>query len=237
MKRSSHRNTAFVLHKRRYRENSFLVDLLTEDSERVNAVAPGVRKQGKSSIDLLTKYEVGWRGTGTLVTLTQYETVKPFHITGKRLFAAMYLNELLIKSVRERDSVAGAFEIYEKALTDLVTVNDRFYLCLRNFERQLLQCLGYEISFAMDARGVAIDPNRRYSFQCDTGFIPVESDDPDFYQGSALLAIDANDLADANTRKIAKILLQQVFTSVLGEQSTNAGKHFSEAFTSINEHG
>ena len=87
---------AFVLHRRAYRETSFLVELLTKEHGRFTTIARGVRKAHSATQGLLQPFIpllVSWAGRGELMTLSQVEVngeVKS--LRGECLCAGFYLN-------------------------------------------------------------------------------------------------------------------------------------------------
>src|SRR5579864_5526181 len=101
---------ACVLHRRPYRETSFLVDLFTPDYGRLTAVAKGARKIKSGIQGLLQPFlplVVSWTGKGELMTLTHTELAPqqtPCQLRGDCLFAGFYLNELLVCLLQKWDA-------------------------------------------------------------------------------------------------------------------------------------
>src|SRR5687767_7577244 len=91
---------AYVLHRRPYRESSFLIELFTLDHGRMSVIAKGARKAHSGALGLLQPFTPLWincRGRGELLTLTHYETQGVAQsLQGECLFAGFYINELLI---------------------------------------------------------------------------------------------------------------------------------------------
>ncbi|MCY4655718.1 MAG: DNA repair protein RecO [Gammaproteobacteria bacterium] len=232
MKNITQRSPAFLLHKRRYRESSFLVTLLTERFSLINAVYPGARKKGRSAIDLHTSCLVSWRGTGSLVTIQQCEPLEQFTLTGKRLFSAMYVHELLVKTLPEGAIVEGVFHAYQQLLYQLADSSTDTHACLRNFERELLRGLGLEFVFDTQRNGEPIHPDESYCFEDAEGFVQVQSLEEPCIKGSTLLAIHRNDYSESETRRTAKMLLQSAFSRYIGYEKLKAGDLFGDAFLS-----
>lgn len=230
MKDSNQMIAAFILHKRQYRETSLLLELMTEDSTRFSAVYPSARRGTKSTVDLCTNYYVSWRGSGSLVTIIKCEPFEQFAIRGKALFAAMYVNELLVKTIRDRDSVEGIYAEYRKVLQNLSDEATDLHTVLRSFERTLLKGLGFELVFDTQADGRPVVPNQTYQFLNDTGFLPVDANDEKGIKGSALLAIDADDYSARETRQVARELLQGAFQQHFGMKPFQSRELFRQAF-------
>ena len=93
---------AYVLHRRAFRETSVIVELLTADFGRVAGVVRGVKggRRPRYSIEPFTMVSVAWRGRGQLVNILAAESIAATRLQGDALFAGLYLNELLIKTLR-----------------------------------------------------------------------------------------------------------------------------------------
>lgn len=223
-------SSAFVLHKRQYRETSLLIELLTDESTRISAVCPGARKGSKFTIDLCTNYYLSWRGKGSLVTIIKCEPFEQFAIRGKALFAAMYVNELLVKTIKDRDSVEGIYAEYRGVLEKLTGEGIDLHTVLRSFERTLLKGLGFELIFDTQADGRPVIPHQRYTLLDNMGFVPVETDHDKGIKGSALLAINADDYSVRETRQVAKEILQGAFQHHFGMKPFRSPELFRQAF-------
>src|SRR4051812_48805305 len=99
---------AYVLHRRDYRESSFLVELFALEYGRLTVIARGARKAKSLLPGLLQPFIpllVSWSGKTELLTLTHAEAhgeIKNLH--GDCLFAGFYLNELLMCLLQKWDS-------------------------------------------------------------------------------------------------------------------------------------
>ena len=71
---------AFILHSRKYREPSLILDVLTEDFGILSLIAKGVRKNKSKWAGLLrnfTPIKLSYSGKSELKTLTHAEAVPP----------------------------------------------------------------------------------------------------------------------------------------------------------------
>ena len=93
---------AFVLHARAWRETSVIVELLTRDHGRVGVVARGLtspkRQPLRAALQPLQSIRVDYLPRGELARLLQAEAtdVAPV-LSGDRLLAAFYINELMLR--------------------------------------------------------------------------------------------------------------------------------------------
>ena len=138
-------HAAFVLHTRMYKDTSLLVELFSKEHGLFSAVARGVRKMNSPAKGLLQPFTPIWMnyfGRNELVTLKAVEPRSLFYpLSGKNLFSALYLNELLLKVLNKHDPHPDLFLAYEKTLQAL-TQEENLEITLRRFEMQLLTELG-----------------------------------------------------------------------------------------------
>jgi DNA repair protein RecO (recombination protein O) len=210
--------TAFVLHLRPYRETSAIAELLTQDHGRVDTVARGVRGTRRKGSETLTPFVqllVGWSGRTQLRSLTAFEPMAHHWLSGKPLFAGLYMNELLLRLLRPDDPHQDLFTGYQAAIGALADGDD-IEPVLRRFERLLLRECGYELVLDRDAdSGTPVDPNRKYRLESEVGFCVT---DRDGYSGSVLLAIAAEQYESAEVRRAAKRVMRQALAPYLGSR-------------------
>ncbi len=202
------------------------MDFITREHGRVRLVARGVRKRKGWVIEQFRQYRLSWRGRSELKNLTSIESIHSFWPQGDYLYAAMYLNEILARSIQLGDVVENVFEAYETALVDLDGENP-IEPALRTFERKLLRELGYEIIFDYELTdGAAVEPDRQYRFVQGSGFMRTNDDAPDVHWGRSLLAIAQNDYYDKRARRTAKIVLREALQRHIGLQPLESRQLF-----------
>ncbi len=165
--------SAFVLHRRRYRETSLIVEFLTYERGRIAAVARGALR-AKSNLSgvlqplLPLRLEV--RGRGELFTLTHAEAAGPaLQVSGVRLYSIFYLNELLIRLTVVHDPVPELYDLYAASLHRLAAGAD-LEPVLRAFESGLLNIIGLGMNLECDAEtGETIDPDGIYDYVANHG--------------------------------------------------------------------
>ncbi len=209
---------AIVLHSRAYRETSLLVNLLTRDHGRVAVVARG-RRQAKRGHALQPFHEgsVGWRGRGNLMTLTHHEPVKGRWLTGNAVAAAYYVAELVMRLTREWEPQPRLFTGVQWVLRriDELGAPPEVASSLRQFEKLLLEELGYGFDFAHDAlSGAAINGNSWYRLEAETGFISAAAHEG--HLGQTLLDIDQGCYENPETRRAAHRIFRDALAVHLG---------------------
>lgn len=217
---------AYILHTRPYRNTSMLVDLLTPVYGRVSGVAKGVRgaskaaKQKRASFQPFTPLLVSWSGKSELKSIIHFETERtPLQLTGKKLFSALYINELLCRLLQQHEESQQLFVLYQLALQQLVA-EETIDIVLRRFELALLACLGYGIELGIDSEtGAAIVADRDYRYDADQGFrlfsAVAEPLAGEIFAGADLLALAQADYTP-QVRQMAKRLCRLALGFHLG---------------------
>ncbi|MEQ8663018.1 MAG: DNA repair protein RecO, partial [Gammaproteobacteria bacterium] len=156
--------TAYVLHRRRYRESSLIVDLLTHERGRLAAVARGAlrrKSQLAAVLQPLVPLSIETRGRGELLTLIHAEALAPAPpAQGERLYAVFYVNELVLRLTAAHDTLGAFFDTYRATLAALSGASP-LEPVLRRFELALLEASGLGLELASEAHGRApLDPAR-----------------------------------------------------------------------------
>ena len=228
MKRTATILNAWLLHTRPFRDSSLLLDFLTLEQGRVSAIARGARStrsKKRFALQSFVPLQIVLSGKGELQTLAGSEPAAPgLWLQGERLFAGMYLNELLVKLLPQHEAEPALFRVYADTLAALAGGNADLEPQLRMFELRLLESLGYGIALDVDAEsGEAIEAQGWYHLEIDRGFVkrigekaPAGDEIIRLFPGHELLRIESGDFAAASTRQYAKRMLRQVLQSHLG---------------------
>lgn len=204
--------SAYVLHRRAYRETSLLVELFTRHHGRVGVVARGARRGRGPLAGLLQPFRplsVGWSARGELGTLIGVDPAGHSPLPpGDRLLCGLYVNELLMGFIARGDPNETLFDRYELFVQDLVGSGDREQL-LRLFERDLLMSLGYDLGLRSEADTARpIDPDCWYRYEFEHGLIRVPGPGNErVYAGRSLIGLAQGHLCDAASIRDAKRLL------------------------------
>lgn len=163
------------MHRRPYRETSFLVDVFSREMGRLSMVAKGVRNSKNANRSLLQPFvplQVSLVGRHELKNLKQLEsTGRAIQLQGSALFCAMYLNELLQRLLPLELAVEPLFDAYVQSLQGLLA-GEAFEPLLREYELLLLSELGYELDFGYDAQTQnPLRADAYYSLDVEQGFV------------------------------------------------------------------
>lgn len=213
---------AYILHVRKYRDTSMIVELLTREQGRVAAVVRGVRgKRSKLAgyVQPFSRLLVSWYGRGELKTVRLMDWPFPNpDLHGDSLLLGLYVNELLVRLMGKYDPAPLVFDMYGPLLKAL-RENPGTTHALRNFELMLLRELGYGITFEWEAgSGEPIESEGQYRYVPDEGFHRVAEAAPGDYafSGRQLLSIVQGDFGDPATDACAKRIIRSSFAELLG---------------------
>lgn len=204
-----------------------LIDALTRDHGQIGLVARGVRKERsrwRVVLQPLQPLQVGWSGNGELVTLIAAEPGPAMPtFSGERLFAAIYLNELVLRLGRRGDDQAKTFHDYQLCLQRLAA-GELIGWTLRRFERDFLQNLGYALPLTHSADdGLPIDADGEYDYEVEAGpRAPLSATSGLRVRGSSVLALAADRSPDDAGLRELRRLMRLVIRHHLGGGVLNA---------------
>jgi len=232
-------HSAYVIHRRPYRETSLLLECLSAEYGRVGIVARGAarkRNSGHAPVQSFQKYVISWSGRSDLHTLIKLEAVdERLRLTGNKLLSAFYVNELIMRLSARDDPNPEIFLVYEQAVKSLAESAMTTETTLRRFEKNLLDACGYGLQLGTEAiSGEEVDPKQCYHYVFERG--PIRASDGDSglaVSGQTLLAL-ANDheLSDLE-RNEAKKLMRYVLHHYIGERPLASRTLFRRASTPI----
>lgn len=207
-----------MLHRRRFRETSLIVDFLTLARGRVGAVARGALRKGSrlgAALQPATELGVSFAGRGELLTLRAAEargrTAMP---AGRALYSLFYVNELVLKLTAAHDPNDELFRAYAAAMTALED-SDLLEAVLRRFEKQLLDALGLGLNLvAIADTGEPLEADALYTFVPEFGALRARPADvragAPRVHGRTLLALGADELLEGASLAEAKRLMRRV---------------------------
>ena len=214
-----HLQPSFLLHRRPFRDSSQLLEVFSLDYGRVSLVARGTarRRRGGALAALLQPFRpllLSFSSRGDLGTLTAAEAGGDLPVpAGERLFSALYVNELLTRLLHRHEAHAALFTAYGRTLEDIAATAP-LAECLRRFELQLLDELGYGVDLTREAQsGLPLDARSRYRIDTQQGPLRVDEvreADRELFPGAVLLAIAAGEVGGAqaaHAKRLTRLLL------------------------------
>ncbi|MBT4963139.1 MAG: DNA repair protein RecO [Francisellaceae bacterium] len=209
--------SAYVLHTRKYRETSLLVDFFTKTQGKISCVANGARRPKSQFNGLIQPFQpllISWKGKRDLHTLVYAEQER--HVPdmySTNIFSAYYLNELLMKSLAKEDPYEDLFLIYDQTLDFMQNKKEEIDFIIRIFEINLMKNLGYNLPLNYDIEGLPIDDKARYEYKHEQGFIKSTEG----YLGEALKFLDQCQYNKSHLLAQKK-LMRQVIANILGHE-------------------
>lgn len=211
----------YILHSRKYRDTSLLIDVLSYNEGRYSLVVRGARGSKSKISGIVQPYRrlnVTVYGKGELRTAGKLEpTGAAFTLGGENLLLGLYVNELLYRILGKFDPMPELYEAYEQLLASLA--DPQFDMAsLRQFELHLLMQLGYGITFDLDAgNGEFVSEGNRYRFVAEEGFHCYQGEGENLYKGADLLAIAAGDMT-GEREKIVRQIVRRSLKPLLGNR-------------------
>ncbi|RYV01171.1 DNA repair protein RecO [Shewanella sp. OPT22] len=208
----------YILHHRPFKESSLLVNLLVDGIGRVDAIARvGSGKRSlKSILQPFQPLIFNFTGKSDLKNLIQVEAASPaIPIVGEQLYASMYLNELLVRTLSNQHQAEELFHIYNRVLLDIAAGFKQSQL--RWFEYQLLLQLGAMPSLLFDAQGEDICDDGLYRYVPEQGFIFVGSRTNNVISGIALNQLRENQITEEQFLEL-KVLMRNLLAPFLGNK-------------------
>lgn len=226
-------DAAWILHTRRYRENSLLVEALTREHGRLGLVARagsgGRPRAGRESLQAFKPLLIVWQGRGELQTLTHWETTGQLPpLLADRLLSGFYINELVMRFAGRGEGDPRLFERYATTL-GLLAHGETLEPVLRAFEVALLELSGYGLVLEQTVDSdLPISPELRYSYVPElgphaasgaTGGIAVE--------GATLLALAGRHALTAAVMADAKRFMRALLAHHLGDRPLHSRSLFT----------
>ena len=221
---------AWVLNRRPYGDNGFLLELFLGEDGRCSVVVRGARRKrvGGHLASLLQPFSpllVSLAGRGELKSLRNVEAMFPsYKLRGDILMCGLYLNELLIRTLPRLDPCIELFMCYGKTIEALA--EGILELALRRFELAVITELGYQIVWNRDNLGHPIRTEKQDCFEVSRGFRMLENrvkSGCPLIGGHQLLSIDkwlqeGDELSSDNAAYLKKITRQAINNLASGHE-------------------
>ena len=218
-------HAAYLLHRRKYRETSAILDILSQHHGRVSCILKGAFANKKSnvarSLQPFRMVHLGWVGKTDLPTVNSYEAgEREYALAGRGLYCGMYVNELIVRLVGRGEANPHLFSLYESVLGDLANEQVPVEQTLRRFEKYLLELCGYGLVLSNEGdSGLLIDPEQQYYYHIEHGPERERLAPDDIEISGRALSKLSNDelLSDAELLQ-AKQLMRRVLAHYLGDK-------------------
>ncbi len=169
------RTEGVVLKKQPYKESGFLVELFTKDFGRITLFARGRANSKKplNHLELFTYSAWHLKEGQVFYFVDEVDYLYTFRLSGRAIWTAYYLNELLLRTYPKDQPSEALFDIYYRSLTALYE-SVEIEPFLREFEQTLLSELGILPDLTIDAAGDFINPSQLYYLSFEEGLLPIK---------------------------------------------------------------
>jgi len=242
--------SAVVLHYYNYRDSSLIVNFFLRDFGKLSAIAKGVKgkksKQNKFALlQPFQKLKISLTGKQELLILKNIEsTSTSWKLSGKSLYCAYYVNELLLRLLPSHSNCNEIFILYDKILKILspdLSISDgqknsiNYEIPLRIFELKLLEFLGYglNLSYEIDT-GFPVSAEKKYYYLIDSGPANAQPSDENYclISGTTLIDLDNLELTDRKTLHESKQLLKWALAGHLGDKPLKSREMYRQLYCS-----
>lgn len=216
---------AYVLHQRPFRDQSVVLELLTQDGGRLGAVyRRGRGRKGPPLAFVPGEWQLSSRGD--LRTAYGFQSGSGQPLTGQALFAGLYLNELLLRLFPREAPAEGLFEAYGEALDALRLAPLAEPVILRRFEWACLSALGLAFSLTEDGTGQALRPEETYRYEPGVGLLAAAPEQG--WAGAELLALAEGDFSTPALRTLARVIFSAALAPALGGRPLQGARFLSD---------
>jgi DNA repair protein RecO (recombination protein O) len=217
---------AFILHRFAFQESDLILKVLTKNHGIISVIAKGARRsktRTQGCFEPFILLELTYFGKSDLKKLKAIEIQSTnFQLEAERLYAAFYLNELLIHLVPISYSSSFLdssgemiFESYRDALNRLLDLGAEHFsmeVILREFEVKLLKSLGLWPDFSRDSLGNLLNEHDFYEVFVESSprkIAPADlSRSSQAFGGALLLGLAAHDWHSPEVLMAAKKILR-----------------------------
>lgn len=227
--------SGFVLHRRSYRETSYLTDLFTLELGKVSAVVKGVRGNKSDKKSLLQAFQpllFSVSGKHELRNLNQLESNGAMlRLIGHQLFSAMYLNELLNRLLPKEVPHPELFAAYQQCMQRLAN-GEEIEPSLRQFELLLLDDLGYGMDLTQEyENGQAVQGHLDYCLVLENGIKRIDNlaQGSNKFKGSVLLQVH-NQEWTPDSLQCAKRITRMALAPLLGNKPLKSRELFQQTW-------
>lgn len=226
MSQYNYESMGFILHSRRFRENSLLLDVLTQTHGRIALIARRSVSKKKSPFNpyqVFNEKLLRWRGRGELQSLLNLEQLCAFELKKMNMVCGLYCNEVLVKVTGKHIPLDSMYEIYRDTIKQLESTTTP-ELPLRTFESRLLMELGHALDFTEDCQThKALEDSAQYYYHPQVGFsISSLGLGECKVTSQELAALRSHELDNEHFARAAKLVYAGTIKHLLGQKTLNS---------------
>lgn len=198
---------AYILHRRNWRNSSLILELFTLEYGCLSVMVKGA-KQSKSAALYQPFYNlvISWSGRSELKTLVSIDGL-PAPIESNHYLSLLYINELLTAFLPKQEANPEIFYLYRNLLNSVDS--DFGEIQLREFERLLMNMLGYLPDISLDANsGRPFTSDQYYQFIVSKGFVLCDKNDANAIAGDTVIAWEKGQYDSERVLQLAKTIMR-----------------------------
>lgn len=228
---------AIVLHKRPYKETSFLVDFFTRDYGKISAIAQGARRPKSLLRETFTPFAIlliTYSGRNDLKKLFESEVdYRPQEVSNFTYSCLIYVNELIMSFLQKEDPYLNLFESYVFLCRHMAKLNKQseIEILLRRFELTLLQEIGYGIDLKHEANSEnRLKSDLFYKFDPSVGFFHKKGlghETNTYFQGKNIIKFSEGCFDELEVRKTAKLITRHALDYHLNGKEIKSRNYFN----------
>lgn len=210
----------YILHQRKYKENSLLLSIFTREFGKLSAVVRTTKKdanQYQPLVELKGQISISKKSDG-LSRVYNTEFVRScYQKSYINLLSLQYINELLYLLLNYSHEEDVLFTKYDFVLKNLN--EDNYKYLLRMFELELLESLGHGIYIDCDDLGQPVDSESKYLVSIN-GIKKVSLNTHGAIQGDSLLKIHRgiSTWSELDLKAISKVTRAYIDSVLAGKQ-------------------
>lgn len=208
--KSTNPGPSWILHSRKFKETSLICDILTEKNGKISVIINNTNSKKKRQ--LLQPFQEIWieyqETSSSLKKIVAIESGQiSYNLLNTKSICGLYINELILKTTASYEHLPIIFPAYTLCLKELTECTNPAH-ALRNFEKTLLQALGYGIAFEK-----ALNSNStNFLYHQEKGFIATSEASNISFTKQQIQLIQQGQWEKPRINNLAKIL----FSTALG---------------------
>jgi DNA repair protein RecO (recombination protein O) len=212
-----YKQPGFIIHQINFGDSSKILKVLTRDYGMVSLLSKGIRYSKKYKACTLTPFVpllFTYRDNNTISVLNKFESTQEanYHLKKIKLICALYVNEILYRSLSHSLGDPKIFYLYYNTLKSLQK-DTNTHKTLRTFEFALMEILGFNIDFAYDFKNKQpVEKDRLYNVIPEHGVTQVYNKKDDYYTGDVILQIHYRQFNELSNHKEIKKIAHKIIS-------------------------
>lgn len=203
---------AYIIHSYPYKNSSLMLVCLTPFGRMSVAAksARGMKSKFKGQLQLFVPLVMNLKEGRDIYFLNHAELADcPWMLSSESMLCAFYMNELLWHLMKGGQESLGIYQDYHQSLKNLSENLVPNQVILRQFEKKLLDHLGYGVSWTHEAvTQLPIVPSRCYDFKSQQGFVDYSLSSG--FKGESILAMHNDAISSEHLHDLKQIMRLQL---------------------------